>query len=341
MNDARIAIESGVDGVNVLIGTSPQLRKHSHGKSMPEITEMAKEVLDYLMASGLEVRFSAEDAFRSDQDELLALYKVADGLGVHRVGVADTVGCATPDQVYNFISRLRKTVNCGIEVHFHNDTSCAVANAFSAIEAGATHIDTTVLGIGERNGITSLGGLMARMIVNDREYILSKYQVSHLKALEQLVGQAAGVSIPFCAPITGSAAFSHKAGIHTKAVLNDPNSYEVIHPEDFGLDRNIQFASRLTGWNSIKARGEQLGVQMTDAQFRECTELVKAAGDKGCIKTEDVDRIILEFQKSALFKQIGEMAKDAPAMVRPGAARRASSRPLFYRQLSNAVVALA
>jgi homocitrate synthase len=79
--------------------------------------------------------------------------------------------------VYDLIRTLRGVVSCDIETHFHNDTGCAVANAYCALEAGATHIDTSVLGIGERNGITPLGGLMARMIVADREYVTGKYKL--------------------------------------------------------------------------------------------------------------------------------------------------------------------
>ena len=84
-------------------------------------------------------------------------------------------------------------MRCDIETHFHDDTSCAVANAYCALEAGATHVDTSVLGIGERNGITSLGALMARMIVADRDYVMSKYKLHQLKALEELVADAVEV----------------------------------------------------------------------------------------------------------------------------------------------------
>jgi homocitrate synthase len=106
------------------------------------------------------------------------------------------VGCASPRQVYDLIRTLRGVVSCDIETHFHNDTGCAIANAYCALEAGATHIDTSVLGIGERNGITPLGGLMARMIVADREYVTSKYKLHKLKAIEDLVAQAVEVNIP-------------------------------------------------------------------------------------------------------------------------------------------------
>jgi homocitrate synthase len=182
---------------NVAIGTSSHLMEHSHGKDLAQIAIKAKEVIEYVKAHNLEIRFSGEDSFRSDFAEMLKLYSTVDQLGVNRVGIADTVGSATPREVFDKIRTLRKVVGCDIETHFHNDTGCAIANAFCALEAGATHIDTTVLGIGERNGITPLGGLMACLVVGDREYIVGKYRIEKLGYVENLVAQAVEVELPF------------------------------------------------------------------------------------------------------------------------------------------------
>lgn len=179
------------------MGMSPYLMEHSHGKDMTYITRMAIEVVQYVKSHNLEVRFSGEDAFRSNLADLLSMYSTMDKVGVNRVGVADTVGCASARQVYELIRTLRGVVNCDIETHFHNDTGCAIANADSALEAGATHISTSVLGIGERNGITPLGGLIARMMVTDRGYIMTKYKVQKLKKIEDLVARAVEIDIPF------------------------------------------------------------------------------------------------------------------------------------------------
>src|SRR6185369_11580496 len=104
----------------------------------------------------------------------------------------------------------------------------------SALEAGATHIDTSVLGIGERNGITPLGGFVARMYTADRDYIKNKYKLENLRDIENLVADCVGVEVPFNNYITGYCAFTHKAGIHAKAILNNPSTYEILKPEDFG-----------------------------------------------------------------------------------------------------------
>ncbi|KAL8993503.1 MAG: hypothetical protein Q9169_006291 [Polycauliona sp. 2 TL-2023] len=295
MEDARLAVATGVDGVDVVIGTSSYLREHSHGKDMSYIIKTAVEVIEYVKSTGKEIRFSSEDSFRSDLVDLLSIYSAVDKVGVTRVGIADTVGVATPREVYDLVRTLRGVVRCDIECHFHNDTGCAIANAYCALEAGATHVDTSVLGIGERNGIPSLGGFVARMLTQDRDYVKSKYNLTKLKAVEDLVADAVEVNVPFNNPITGFCAFTHKAGIHAKAILANPATYEIINPADFGMQRYVHFASRLTGWNAIKSRCDQLGLPMTDAQIKQCTAKVKAMADVRRLAIEDTDVIINQF----------------------------------------------
>ncbi|KAL2258196.1 hypothetical protein VTK26DRAFT_8588 [Humicola hyalothermophila] len=307
MRDAKIAVETGVDGLDVVIGTSSFLREHSHGKDMAYIEKTAIEVIEYIKSKGLEVRFSSEDSFRSDLVDLLSLYRAVDKVGVNRVGIADTVGCASPRQVYDLVRTLRGVVSCDIETHFHNDTGCSIANAFCALEAGATHIDTSVLGIGERNGITPLGGLLARMVVTSPEYVKSKYKLHMLKEIEDMVAEAVEVNTPFNNPITGFCAFTHKAGIHAKAILNNPSTYEILNPADFGLTRYVHFASRLTGWNAVKTRVGQLGLAMTDDQVKEVTAKIKALADVRPIAIDDADSIIRSFHLT-LHEQPSEPA---------------------------------
>ncbi len=92
MSDAKMAVETGVDGVDVVIGTSSHLMEHSHGKDMTYIKETAIEVIEYVKSQGKEIRFSSEDSFRSNLVDLLSLYQAVDKIGVNRVGIADTVG---------------------------------------------------------------------------------------------------------------------------------------------------------------------------------------------------------------------------------------------------------
>lgn len=327
MDDARLAVQTGVDGVDVVIGTSSYLMEHSHGKDMTYITNTAIEVITFVKSHGIEIRFSSEDSFRSSLVDLLSIYSTVDKIGVNRVGIADTVGCASPRQVYDLIRTLRGVVSCDIETHFHNDTGCAIANAYCALEAGATHIDTSVLGIGERNGITPLGGLMARMIVADREYVTSKYKLHKLKDIEDLVAEAVEINIPFNNFITGFCAFTHKAGIHAKAILNNPSTYEIINPSDFGIQRYVHFASRLTGWNAIKSRAEQLNLKMSDDQYKECTAKIKALADIRPIAIDDADSIIRAFHRSVKTGTTVELLPDMTAEEKAAIAQTEKRTP--------------
>lgn len=299
MDDARRAVDTGVDGVDVVIGTSSYLRKFSHGLSIDQIVEKAQEVVPFLKDQGVEVRFSTEDSLRSDVDDLYRIYEAVSQLGVHRVGVADTVGIGTPRQIYDLVSNLRSRVSCDIEFHGHNDSGCAIANAYSALEAGATHIDTTVLGIGERNGITSLGGLVARLYATDRK-LVEKYRLAMLQELDQHVAELVNVDVPFNNYVTGFCAFTHKAGIHAKAVLNDPSTYEALKPEDFGLTRYVHIAHRLTGWNAVKNRADQLGLHLSDELVQQITAEIKSRSDANAMTLDDVDALLRSSQANEL-----------------------------------------
>ena len=293
LEDAKRAVETGVAGVDIVIGTSSQLRQFSHGKSIDQIIDMAAEVLDYLRDKNVEMRFSTEDSLRSNREDLFRVYEAVEKMGVHRVGVADTVGIGTPRQVYDLVAELRSRVNTDIEFHGHNDTGCAIANAYCALEAGATHIDTSVLGIGERNGITSLGGLVARLYVSDPQSV-AKYDLPLLLELDRLVAELVKVDIPFNNYITGFSAFTHKAGIHAKAVLNNPTTYEALKPEDFGLKRYISIAHRLTGWNAVRSRADQLGLSLTDDEIKHITEQIKCLSDERALTLDEVDRLLMD-----------------------------------------------
>jgi len=291
LSDARLAVQTGVDGIDVLIGTSSMLREFSHGKDIPTIRRMAREVVSYILDQGLETRFSTEDSFRSNLDDILALYEAVDALGVNRVGVADTVGIASPRQVYDLVTTIKERVSCDIEFHGHNDSGCAIANAFCALEAGATHVDTSILGIGERNGIAPLGGLIARLYATDRS-LVTKYRLTMMRDLDNMVAEMVGVDVPFNNYITGITAFTHKAGIHAKAILNNPETYEILDPQDFGMTRYISIAHRLTGWNAIKSRADQLNLHLSDADIKAATRHIKELADQKPISLGDVDAIL-------------------------------------------------
>lgn len=292
--DVLRALDTGVHGIDIVIGTSPQLMQHSHGKNIAQVIDTALDVITFVREQSPDIilRFSTEDSFRSRESDLLRVYlAVADTGYVNRLGVADTVGFATPNQVYALVHQLVRLTGLDIEFHGHNDSGCAIANACAALEAGATHIDTTILGIGERNGITPLGGLVARLYTLDRAYV-AKYNLPMLPILDAMIAEFCNIGIPFNNYITGASAFIHKAGIHAKAVLADPNTYEVLNPADFGLSREIAIGHRLTGWNTLRDRALKLGLTLPDSIVKQVTQIVKAQADQATLTLAQVDALL-------------------------------------------------
>ncbi|MGB9739179.1 homocitrate synthase [Chloroflexus sp.] len=294
MTDARLAVEHGAQGANLLFATSEPLRTVSHGRSLNEILAEAQQVITYLRDHDVEVRFSCEDSFRTDLADLIRIYRAVETMGVQRIGLADTVGIATPRQVYEVVSAVRAEVTCDIEFHGHNDSGCAVANTFCAYEAGATHLDVTVLGIGERNGIASLSGMIARIASVDPNRV-RRYRLDLLPKIDETVATMLGIEIPFNQCITSPTAFHHKAGMHTKAVLADPRSYEVLDPNLFGRQRTIAIAHRLVGWHAVAERARELGITLSEAQARAAAARIKALGDEHDLDGAMIDEILYSY----------------------------------------------
>lgn len=299
LDDVQRAVDLGVDGLDLLFGTSSFLREFSHGKSIGQIIDTAQGVIGWIKDHHpeLQIRFSAEDTFRSQEADLMAVYRAVSALGVHRVGLADTVGVATPRQVYTLVREVRKVIHegCGIEFHGHNDTGCAVSNAYEAVEAGATHIDTTILGIGERNGITPLGGFLARMFTFDPQGLIDKYDLELLPELDRMIARLVDLPVPWNNYLTGEFAYNHKAGMHLKAIYLNPGAYEAIPPGVFGVGRRIQAGSKVTGKHAIAYKARELGLHYGDEALRQVTDHIKALAEHGELDDAHLEQVLREW----------------------------------------------
>lgn len=299
--DVDMALDTGVRGLNMFIGVSDMIRKYSLNKSLDEVLGLAIEVIEYAksQAPDIELRISTEDSFRTPPGDLLKIYIAFDKLNlVNRLGVADTLGGATPFEVYTLIKSLRSVTDLDIEFHGHNDTGCAIANSYNAVMAGATHIDTTVLGIGERNGITPLAGWIARLYVGHDDYIKKRYNLKELEALCRLVAGKTGFSIGHNHYIIGESAFTHKAGIHTNAIIKNSKTYEILDPDDFGMKRHIYLAHTMIGHNTLLRRSRELGLNLDKETVAEVAKRIKTLADSHKISPEIIDEL--------LFKNAGE-----------------------------------
>jgi homocitrate synthase len=290
--DVQTALDTPVFGLNLFFGTSTELRTFSHSRRIDQIVAAAVPLIQRIRTAGRYVRFSAEDAFRSDLVDLLTVFDAVVEAGAQRIGLPDTVGIATPRQVEQLVHLCAERYpQVGIEFHGHNDTGCAIANTVAALEAGADCLDVTVMGIGERNGIASLGGLIAQLYVH-HPALLAAYDLTQLAPLDHFVAECLGLSIPFNTPITAASAFTHRAGIHTKAVLRNPRAYEVLDPGDFGLARHVDVGSRFTGRHAVGHRVTALGLWLSDREVASLTHALKERAEQGSLNEQEVDAFI-------------------------------------------------
>jgi len=290
--DVQAALDTPVFGLNLFYGTSAELRAFSHGRGIEQMLGDAVPLIRLIRSTGRYVRFSAEDAFRSDLVDLLTVFDAVVDAGVQRIGLPDTVGIATPRQVEQLVRLCAERYpQVGIEFHGHNDTGCAIANTVAALEGGADCLDVTVMGIGERNGIASLSGLIAQLYIHHPE-LLEAYDLTQLIQLDRFVSECLNLPIPFNMPITAPGAFTHKAGVHIKAVLRNPRSYEVLVPTDFGLMRSIDVGSRFTGRNAVGHRAETLGLSLSNDEVSHLTQALKEHAENGSLSQEEVDAFI-------------------------------------------------
>jgi methanogen homocitrate synthase len=288
--DIDAAIDCGVDMVSVFIATSELHLKHKLHMSCPEAIKCALDSVEYAKDHGLIVRFSAEDATRTDFEILKKLYKKAEDYHADYVSVADTVGIMNPRTMYYMISEIRKLVKIPICMHCHDDLGMALANTLAGAEAGAKQLHTTVNGIGERSGNTPLEELLVTLRLH---YDKNSYDLTKLKDLSKLVESYSGVSVAKNKAVVGVNAFAHESGIHVAAVLEEPRTYELYSPEMVGAARHI-IIGKHTGAKALKYITERMGYNLKEQEVCALAEKVKMCSEfKRPINCEELRRLIL------------------------------------------------
>ena len=256
--------------------------------------EQAVKMTEYLKGLNLEVRFSGEDSTRSRIEDLHRVFDAVVEAGIDRIGLPDTTGIAFPEQIRELFTYFKNRYNIDMEFHGHNDTGCAVINSYTALKSGATHIDTSIMGIGERNGITPLGGLIARLYLSDREYI-NHYNLKKLIKLDRKLAEFLDIDIPFNNYFSSENAFYHAAGIHTNAIIRNPKSYEIFDIEEFGVSRTLEVGHRLLGKNVIEMLGREMRLNHTREEYLQITKELKALTDKRRYSVEEVKEYIISW----------------------------------------------
>ncbi len=235
-----------------------------------QVIETAVAAVKHAKKYVSDVEFYAEDSFRSEPAFLVKILERVIEAGATVVNIPDTVGYATPWQYAELVSFVMSNVkNIGstvVSTHCHNDLGMATANSLAGIKAGASQIEGTINGIGERAGNTSLEEVIMAIYSQPNLYgVGTGVRTREISATSRLVATITGVSVPSHKAIVGANAFRHASGIHQDGILKEKKTYEIIDPEIIGAPRNKIVLSARSGRHALKHRLEDLGYQ--SAQF--------------------------------------------------------------------------
>lgn len=242
-----------------------------------------KWILDTLQTAAAQAKdagipflsLGLEDATRADPAFLCQLANTAAGCGIQRLRLADTVGIASPATITSLVQMIRRQSGLPCGVHTHNDFGMATANAIAAIDAGASSIDATVLGLGERAGNCRLEEAAAFLCLQKGK---ERYQINLLSRLCQTISKAAGITIAGNHPIVGAAIFTCETGLHLHGLTVNPDTYEPYPPDKVGATRALRFGHK-SGKRAIANHLAALGHPVDDSMADALTEHLRTTPD--------------------------------------------------------------
>ena len=297
--------------IHVFCATSAIHRKYKLHKVKSEIIRIT--VAGVKQARGLceDVEFSPEDASRTEPEFLADVVCAAIEAGATTVNIPDTVGYAIPSQFADIIAYLKHNVpnieRAAISVHCHNDLGMAVANSLAAVKAGASQVECTINGLGERAGNAALEEIVMA-IKTRRDFLQCRTGVvsRRLLATSHLVSSLTGLRVQRNKAIVGENAFAHEAGIHQDGVLKKQSTYEIMKPEHVGLSRSKLVLGKHSGRHAFRVRAKDLGYTLTDDQLQDAFERFKVLADKKkTVYDEDLEAILEdEFSRVEEFYRI-------------------------------------
>ncbi len=271
--------------IHVFLATSSIHREFKLRMTEDEVVARAVAGVQRARQLCADVEFSPEDAARTELDFLCRVVEAAIDAGATTVNIPDTVGYATPQQMHRVISTLRERVRgidrAVISVHCHDDLGLAVANSLAAVEAGAGQVECTINGLGERAGNCSLEEVvMALRTRRDHYGCETRIATQKLVPTSRLVATITGIQVPRNKAIVGRNAFAHEAGIHQDGMLKERSTYEIIRPEDVGLDRTDLVLGKHSGRAALADRAKALGYQLTAEQLQSLFDRFKVLADR-------------------------------------------------------------
>lgn len=272
ISDISASLSCGLKRVHISVPVSAiQIETKFQGQCQTML-ERLRNTISYACDRGLYVAVGGEDSSRADASFLLDVVGYAQEWGASRFRFCDTVGILDPFSTYQKVRQLVESVSIPIEMHTHNDLGLATANALAGVKAGATSVNTTVNGLGERAGNAAL----EEVVMGLKQIYGIKVGIATQRFLElsRLVIQASGCGMPPWKAIVGDNAFAHESGIHAAGVLKNPTTYEPFAPEEVGLQRRL-VAGKHSGRHLVVAMLQQHGITLSQQEAQVVLDAIR------------------------------------------------------------------
>jgi len=302
--------------------------------TLDENLNMISDTISYLTSCGKDVFFDAEhffDGYKANPDYALETLKTAEKAGAKYIVLCDTNGGCFPDEIFEITKTTKNAVNIPIGIHCHNDTECAAANSISAVKAGATQIQGTLIGIGERCGNANLSSLIASLQIKLGYECVPEENLVELTNVARFIAEISNIAVSDNMPYIGKSAFSHKGGMHVDGVQKVSHSFEHISPFSVGNDRTY-LLSEVAGRTTVLSKLTEIAPEITkdSPELIKIMEMLKSQEHKGFqyeAAEASFELLVLKFLGKfkdffniEYFKIIGEqtdsLQKAASAMVK-------------------------
>ncbi|HEX4117196.1 MAG TPA: 2-isopropylmalate synthase [Rhizomicrobium sp.] len=271
--------------IHTFISTSPVHMKHKLNMGENAVLEAIGASVTRARNFTDDVQWSAEDATRTVPDFLCRCVEVAIHSGATTINIPDTVGYSTPQEYFEIVTMLRNRVPDADKVtfstHCHNDLGLAVANSLAGVLAGARQVECTINGIGERAGNAALEEIvMALKVRKDIMPFTTNINTTLLSKASKLVSNVTGFPVQYNKAIVGKNAFSHESGIHQDGMLKNVETYEIMRPEDVGVNATSLMLGKLSGRHAFRDKLENMGYSLSDAAIEDAFRRFKDLADK-------------------------------------------------------------
>ncbi|MEA5574526.1 homocitrate synthase [Calothrix sp. UHCC 0171] len=272
LSDIQASIDCGLERVHISVPVSDIQIAAKFGGKRQVVLDKLRDAINFAGDRGLSVSVGGEDSSRADESFLLEVAQSAQEWGAFRFRFCDTVGILNPATTYNQVSHLVSHLSIVVEMHMHDDFGLAMANTLAGIEAGATSVNTTVNGIGERAGNAPL-----EEVVMALKYLYSVptgINTKRLVEISRLVAKATNYPVLPWKAIVGENTFAHESGIHAHGVLQNPVTYEPFAPEDVGWERRL-VVGKHSGRHLLLSVLQQHGITLGQTEIQSVLDAVR------------------------------------------------------------------